>query len=54
MAIAGFESLAKSFLLARNRLPKAIADELEAQGAAIEATAKSKFGGYQTGWAPLA
>lgn len=37
-----------------SRLHEAIANELEAQGAAIEASAKSKFGGYQTGWTPLA
>lgn len=32
----------------------AIASELEALGMAIEASAKSKFGVYQTGWKPLA
>ncbi len=51
---SGFGPLASNLEAARQRLPKAIADELEAQGAAIEASAKSKFGGYQTGWAPLA
>lgn len=49
-----FGALAGNFDAVRARLPKAVTDELEAQGAAIKATAKSKFGGYQAGWAPLA
>jgi len=49
-----FGALAGNLDTARLRHPKAIADELEAQGAAIEALAKSKFGGHQTGWPPLA
>ena len=54
MNASTFGALAGNFDAVRRRHPKAIADELEAQGAAIEATAKGKFGGYQAGWAPLA
>lgn len=54
MDFCSFGALAADLGSVRHRLSKAVADELEAQGAAIEASAKSKFGGYQTGWAPLA
>lgn len=54
MDFSRFAALAGNLESVRQRLPGAIADELEAQGAAIEASAKSKFGGYQAGWVPLA
>jgi len=54
MYFSTFGALVKSLDAVRRRLSRSIAAELEAQGAAIEASAKSKFGGYQTGWPPLA
>lgn len=53
METGDFRTLGDYLDAVRLRLPKAIAVELEAQGAAIETSAKSKFGGYQTGWKPL-
>ncbi len=46
--------LASSFRHAASRMPEAIAAELEDQGKAIEADAKSLFGTYQDGWRELA
>ena len=51
---SSFRALATNLDAPRQTYPRAIADELEAQGTAIEASAKRKFGGYQTGWPPLA
>lgn len=54
MDFSSFGSLAGNLEGVRRNLPRAIAAELESQGAAIEASAKSKFGAYQAGWRPLA
>lgn len=54
MDFDSFDALAANLNAVRRRLPRAIVGELESQGAAIEASAKSKFGSYQTGWPALA
>ncbi|MBO9539683.1 hypothetical protein J7643_03725 [bacterium] len=54
MDFRSFGALAGNLDGVRRRLAGATSAELEAQGAAIEATAKSKFGTYQAGWSPLA
>jgi hypothetical protein len=53
MDFSSFAELAAHFSAVERRVGPAIVKELQAQGQAIEAQAKARFGTYQAGWAHL-
>ena len=53
MDFDSFAELAAHFSAVEQRVGPAIVKELQAQGQAIEAQAKARFGTYQAGWKPL-